>query len=58
MEKPDTTHEVKGTDQNGPPKNIGSFISPQTDKRIYVFAKKGESREGAVKRVKAHHGLP
>lgn len=55
--KDDKTSEVKGSDPSGPHSNVGSFVSRKTKQRIYVFAKKGESAEAAMKRVKSHHDM-
>lgn len=48
---------VDAHDPKGPPKNVGSFISPRTKQRVFVFAKIGESEKNARTRVRNSHGL-
>jgi hypothetical protein len=53
----DKAKSVNERDTTGPPKNVGSFISPRTKQRIYIFAKIGESEKAARDRVRNSHGL-
>jgi len=46
-----------GTSIAGPPRSVGSFVSPRTKSTIYVFPKRGESPSSAIARVRSHHGL-
>jgi len=51
------TKTVEAHDPSGPPKNVGSFISPRTKQRVYIFARIGESEKNARTRVRNAHGL-
>jgi hypothetical protein len=53
----DKSKPIANNDPGGPKLNAGSFISPKTKQRVYVFRKNGESNADAWLRVRNAHGL-
>jgi len=41
---------------SGPKAAVATFIRPRDNARIWVFPKKGESRDAAIARVMNHNG--